>query len=163
MNPDEIMGKMCRDRISGIQGICVLCVSWMFGCCHYYLKEVKPKKGEKKLITVVPEPALEVMSDEPGCDIEFHAEVTNESREAFGRSYTDIVTGFAGVCIGVACSIYDEVQLYLQPRCKKKNSKPKVEAFDKGRLRILEREPVVQSDEVTDKHKGGVNIRAQVY
>ncbi len=32
MDQRDVLGRLCRDRISGAEGICIGTIDWMFGC-----------------------------------------------------------------------------------------------------------------------------------
>ena len=33
MNELDLLGKHCKDIVSGLEGICTGVVEWMYGCC----------------------------------------------------------------------------------------------------------------------------------
>ena len=53
----------------------------------------------------------------------------------FGRTYSDVVTGFRGIAIGYTSYISGCAQVLLQPKCGKDGKRVEGEWFDEQRMR----------------------------
>lgn len=157
MKPEDVLGRRCKDRINNFSGICIGFQDWMFGCRHYLIKGDTFNGDTEKNIVRVPEPIIEVLSPEIMENL-----VTNfnyiQEEEAFGKFYRDIVTGYSGVCVGIAYICYDEIQYYIESQNKKKKIPLDIWPLDKGRLRIIDDKEIIDpKDTRSDSHKGGVD------
>ena len=158
MKPEDVLGRRCKDRINNFSGICIGFQDWMFGCRQYLVKGETLENSKEKNIFLVPEPVIEVLSSEPMDNLITSFDYTQEE-EAFGNHYCDVITGFSGICIGIAFICYDEIQYFLEPSSKK-NKKQEVNTWplDKGRLKLMEDKKRIKPEETrSDGHKGGVD------
>ena len=158
MDQQEVMGRICKDKISGVEGLCVGVVDWMFGCRLYLLrlrmdsKEDQAKYGDHEIN--VPEACLEVVDPVPAIDAGFPAE---EEPKFFGKICRDKVTGYVGMCIGRYWTFYAEKQYVLQGKySRKKLRKPAPVVLDEGRVEVLESKDAIEPQEVKTEYKGGI-------
>ena len=63
MQEPELLGKRCRDIVSGLEGICIGVVEWMYGCRQFVLQP-KAEDGMKRTFSSFYfEKQLEVLDD----------------------------------------------------------------------------------------------------
>lgn len=158
MEQQEILGRIIRDKVTNIEGICVGTVDWMFGCRSYLAKLRSEKREDDKEYLGksidIPEACVEIVDTVPAIDAVFPAE---EAPKFFGKICRDKVTGYEGMCIGREWVFYAEKQYCLQGRYnKKKMRKPYPIWIDEGRIEVIESEDAVAPEEVQSEYKGGV-------
>jgi len=69
-----------------------------------------------------------------------------------GKTATDKVTGFTGVCTGIVQYMYGCEQVMITPRVDLSNKRPEAEYFDEGRIEFGE--IVVTPESVTADEPG---------
>ena len=158
MDQQEVLGRLCRDKVTLIEGICTGTIDWMFGCRQFIAKPRYENK-EKSLEYIdksfdIPEACLEILDSVPAIDAGFPPE---EKPKYFGKICRDKVTGYEGMCIGRIWTFYSEKQYCLQAKySKKKLRKPLSMWVDEGRIEVLESKDGVTPEDMQTERKGGV-------
>ncbi len=136
---NELMGKKCKDRVTGFEGICVGYVEWMYGCKKYILQPVSEKTGERKDTASFFEKELEVIGD--GL---MDAEIPEYVEPAlFGKECVDKVTKIKGVCSGRITMLFAGQQYCLEYKNEEKGKDPIASTWlDEGRLEPMEKKVV---------------------
>ena len=157
MKLDEVMGRLCRDKVSKAEGICVGIVDWMFGCRHYIIRPILEK--DKVLehahdFFKLTDGYIEVVDPQPVIE----TNIVDEESLFFGKICRDKVTGYEGMCIGRLWECYSEKQYCLQGKYnKKKMKKPPMMWIDEGRVEIISSDEAMDPKDVQTERKGGVN------
>ena len=150
MDELKLLGKHCRDIVSGMEGICTGIVEWMYGCQMYRLQP-KAGDGKKEASSYFFEKQLEVLDG----GISDRVEIPEyKPQEFFGKKCKDKVTGVRGICVGRSVSLFggDQYVLEIQPEDESKESR--VLWLDEGRVECLE--VVVEPGEVQGTRTGGI-------
>lgn len=156
MKQQEILGRLCKDKISQAEGVAVGVIDWMFGCRHYILRPVLDK--DKVLDHVqdffkTTEGCLEIVNPEPVVEVD----ITDEEPRFFGKICRDKVTGYEGMCIGRLWEVYSEKQYCLQAKYNaKKMKKAPVMWIDEGRVEVIESDLELEPKDVQSERKGGI-------
>ena len=154
MNELELLGKRCRDIVSGFEGICIGVVEWMYGCSQFVIQPKAENGMKKNYSNFFFEKQLEILDDGVSEKI-----AVPEYREQiyFGKECRDKVTGVVGMCIGRAIWLFncDQYVLEIQPEDHGKESR--LVWLDDGRLEITEeQEKAIEPDAVSGSRPGGV-------
>ena len=149
----ELLGKRCRDIVSGLEGVCVGVVEWMYGCRQFVLVP-KAEDGMKRTYSSFYfEKQLEVLDD----GITDKVEVPEyRPQEFFGKECRDKVTGVVGMCVGRAIWLFncDQYVLEIQPEDMSKEAR--LLWLDDGRMEVTEKqEKVIEPEEIIGSRPGG--------
>ena len=154
MNELELLGKNCRDIISGFEGICIGVVEWMYGCSQFVIQPKAENGMKKNYSNFFFEKQLEILDD--GVSAKMPAPEYRE-QTFFGKECRDKVTGVIGMCIGRAIWLFncDQYVLEIQPEDHGKESR--LVWLDDGRLEVTEeQEKAIEPDAVSGSRPGGV-------
>ena len=151
---NELLGRKCRDKLTGYIGVCHERIIWMFGCDKYALHPLfeEGKDYNKILPRTFAEDAIEVIETIVEVDPD-RDELGNQER-FFGKLCRDKVTLFEGICTGRLTSLYGSDMYCLAQRSKKKKAS-RDEWFDEARIEIIG--DGVAVDEVKGSRPGGEN------
>ena len=149
-----LLGKSCRDIVSGLEGICIGVVEWMYGCQQFVIQPKAENGMKKNYSNFFFEKQLEIMDD--GVSAKMPAP---EYREQiyFGKECRDKVTGVVGMCIGRAIWLFncDQYVLEIQPEDHGKDSR--LVWLDDGRLEVTEeQEKAIEPEAVKGSRAGGL-------
>ena len=154
----ELLGKRCRDIVSGLEGICIGVVEWMYGCRQFVLQP-KAEDGMKKTFSSFYfEKQLEVIDEGVTDKVEVPA---YRPQEYFGKECRDKVTGVVGMCVGRAIWLFncDQYVLEIQPEDQAKESR--LLWLDDGRMETTEEQKsAIEPDTVIGSRSGGLMDRA---
>ena len=153
---DIKIGTYCKDVVTGVEGLVIAKIIWLFGCNKYILLSYD-EKNSKEIRTTIDEKRLKRI--EPKSE-EFIIE-ENEGRQTdfFGKLCCDKVSGYKGICIGRLINAFGSDQYCLTPQVNKNNKKRgSDEVFDEGRLTVIRE--VIKNEEVLSERKGGMEIDA---
>ena len=149
----DLLGKSCRDIVTGYEGICVGTIEWMFGCDQYRLKA-------RTADNVKAEPAhfYKAQLEVTGSGIIENVEIPEYNEpKFFGKECRDKVTGRAGICIGRMISLFNCDQYILEYESKGLLNDIQLMWLDEGRLEVLpEQKKEVKPEEVKSPRAGGV-------
>ena len=148
----ELLGKNCRDIVSGFEGICIGVVEWMYGCRQFVIQPKAENGMKKNYSNFLFEKQLEILDD--GVSAKMPAP---EYREQiyFGKECRDKVTGVVGMCIGRAIWLFncDQYVLEIQPEDHGKDSR--LVWLDDGRLEVTEeQEKAIEPETVSGSRPG---------
>ena len=156
MDQNEVLGRLCQNKITLEKGVCVGVLDWMFGCRMYIVKyRTNEKVSELDKLTIqIPEDCLEILDPVPVVN---DAYLPEEEPKFFGKICRDRVTGYEGMCIGRSWAYFTEKQYCLQGKYnKKKMKRSSPEWVDEGRIEVLESANSVNPEDLKTEHKGGV-------
>lgn len=154
MNELALLGKKCRDQVTGFEGICTSVIEWLYGCQQFVLqpKTKDPEKREKSGMFF--EKQLEVLDDDGLKDVEI-PEYT--APDMFGKECFDKVTKQHGICIGRAISLFSCTQYVLEHQPVDPDKDSRMIWLDEGRLEIIpESDNSVNPEEVRGSKPGGI-------
>ena len=154
MNELELLGKNCRDIISGFEGICIGVVEWMYGCSQFVIQPKAENGMKKNYSNFFFEKQLEILDD--GVSAKMPAPEYRE-QTFFGKECRDKVTGVIGMCIGRAIWLFncDQYVLEIQPEDHGKESR--LVWLDDGRIEPTEsQEKSIDPETVTGSRAGGL-------
>ena len=150
----ELLGKNCRDIVSGFEGICIGIVEWMYGCRQFVIQP-KAENGVKKNYShFMFEKQLEVLDDGVSDKVE---RPEYRPQEFFGKECRDKVTGVVGMCIGRAIWLFncDQYVIEIQPEDLSKDSR--LVWLDDGRMETTEKqEKTIEPEEIVGSRPGGI-------
>lgn len=150
----ELLGKRCKDIVSGLEGICIGVVEWMYGCRQFVLQPKAEGGMKRHYSSFYFEKQLEVLDDGVADKIEIPE---YRQQEYFGKECRDKVTGVIGMCIGRAIWLFncDQYVLEIQPEDHAKDSR--LLWLDDGRVEVTaEQEKSIQPEEITGTRAGGI-------
>ena len=150
----ELLGKRCKDIVSGLEGICIGVVEWMYGCRQFVLQPKAEGGMKRHYSSFYFEKQLEVLDDGVADKIEIPE---YRHQEYFGKECRDKVTGVIGMCIGRAIWLFncDQYVLEIQPEDHAKDSR--LLWLDDGRVEVTaEQEKSIQPEEITGTRAGGI-------
>ena len=150
----ELLGKRCKDIVSGLEGICIGVVEWMYGCRQFVLQPKAEGGMKRHYSSFYFEKQLEVLDDGVVDKIEIPE---YRQQEYFGKECRDKVTGVIGMCIGRAIWLFncDQYVLEIQPEDHAKDSR--LLWLDDGRVEVTaEQEKSIQPEEITGTRTGGI-------
>ncbi len=158
LTPEEILGKQCRDVITGVEGCCVGIVDWMFGCLTVLLQ---PKGKPKSAPDVFPAHIgkVELCEEQPELSITIPSYTAPKH---FGYLCRDKVSGYEGICVGRMSTFYGSDQYTLQAKVRKGRPVPNL-TIDEGRIEVLSAEAVIEPEEVRTERPGGMDIDFSQY
>ncbi len=158
MDQKNVLGRLCRDKITLEEGICVGTIDWLFGCRYYLAKKRTKNNTQDKIAECelqIPEACLEIVDNVPVVEDKIPEE---EIPKFFGEVCRDRITGYVGICIGRIWTYYSEKQYCLQGKYnKKKIKKPNPVWVDEGRIEIIESDERIPPEVVNTERKGGVS------
>ena len=150
----ELLGKRCKDIVSGLEGICIGVVEWMYGGRQFVLQPKAEGGMKRHYSSFYFEKQLEVLDDGVADKIEIPE---YRQQEYFGKECRDKVTGVIGMCIGRAIWLFncDQYVLEIQPEDHAKDSR--LLWLDDGRVEVTaEQEKSIQPEEITGTRAGGI-------
>ena len=149
----DLLGKNCKDMVTGYEGICVGMFEWMFGCEQYrlYAKANDNAKNDKEEFY---KDQLEII----GNGIIDKIKIPEYTEPLFfGKECRDKVTGQTGVCIGRWISLFNCDQYVLECESTGMFGVTKLLWLDDGRVEVLpEQKKEVRIEEVQSSRSGGV-------
>ena len=154
MNELELLGKRCRDIVSGFEGICIGVVEWMYGCSQFVIQPKAENGMKKNYSNFFFEKQLEILDDGVSEKI---AVPGYREQIYFGKECRDKVTGVVGMCIGRAIWLFncDQYVLEIQPEDHAKDSR--LLWLDDGRVEPTEKqEKTIDPETVTGSRAGGL-------
>lgn len=92
----ELLGKHCRDIVSGLEGICIGVVEWMYGCRQFVLQPKAEDGMKRHYSSFYFEKQLEVLDDGVTDKVEIPE---YRPQQYFWKECRDKVTGVVGMCI----------------------------------------------------------------
>lgn len=154
MNELELLGKNCRDIVSGYEGICTGIVEHFYGCRQIKLQSRSENGREKTYPAYFMEKQIEVVDD----GISGQVEIPEYHKPLyFGKECQDKVTGIKGICVGRGIWLFncDQYVLEIQPEDASKESR--IVWLDDGRIEAIEKpEKEVKQEEITGTRPGGM-------
>ena len=153
MNELELLGKHCRDIVSGLEGICIGVVEWMYGCRQFVLQPKAEDGMKRHYSSFYFEKQLEVLDDGVTDKVGIPE---YRPQQYFGKECRDKVTSVAGMCIGRAIWLFncDQYVLEIQPEDHAKDSR--LLWLDDGRVEPMEsQEKTIDPETVTGSRAGG--------
>ncbi len=149
-----LLGKTCRDIVSGFEGICVGVVEWMYGCRQFIIKPKVDSEGKRGAANYLFEKQLEIVDD----GITGKVEVPHYTAPVyFGKECRDKVTGVIGMCIGRNVWLFntDQYVLEIQPEDHAKESR--LVWLDDGRMEVTAtQKKSIEPEKVTSSRPGGM-------
>ena len=151
MEPNEALGKWCRDKMMDIKGICIGVMDHLYGCREYILRD--PQKGSDFSRHRVQENCLEILEEKTA------GEVTVNSYYAptlLVKEAIDKVTKRKGICVSRIFPFTSSPQYVLENVPKDEEKEPAMYCVDEGRLTVVEDSPnAIKPEDVKGKHPGG--------
>lgn len=130
---EKLMGKKCKDIVTGFEGICVGFCESISGCRQFILQPVSDRVDEKKRSAYFFEKQLEVIG-EGLKDVEL-PEYTEPV--LLGKECIDKVTKIKGVCSGRITWLFAGPQYMLEYLQNGNNEDASMICLDEGRLEVV--------------------------
>ena len=156
---DKFLGRKCRDKITGIEGVCTSKIRYIYGCDQYTMEMI----DKNKVINTynIDEGRLAVVEDA----IDFEHLTDQEKQAIFGikgdtcskylgKLCMDKISGFKGACTAYIIDLYQPGGLALTPKAEQADNvgaTPLV--FNIERIEIIE-EGTVSEEVQVEKHDG---------
>lgn len=153
MTKMELLGKNCKDIVSGFEGICIGVVEWMYGCSQYILQAKAEVSNKKGFSSTFLEKQLEVVDD----GIRDKVEVPSyQEQKFFGKECRDKVTGVKGICVGRTIWLFNCDQYILEIQPEDPSKEARVVWLDDGRVEeTKEQKHQVDPGEIQGTRSGG--------
>ena len=160
MNELELMGKNCRDIVSGFEGICIGVTEWMYGCRQFMIQP-KAENGMKKSFPhLLFEKQLEILDNGISDKVEIPE---YQPQQFFGKECRDKVTGVVGMCIGRAIWLFNCDQYVLEIQSEDMTKESRLIWLDDGRMDVTEeQEKAIDPGFIEGSRPGGV-LDASMY
>lgn len=154
MSELDLLGKNCRDIVTGFEGICTGVVEWMYGCRQFVLQPKAENASKKNYSAFFFEKQLEVVDE----GVREKVEIPEyQPQKFFGKECRDKVTKVKGICIGRIIWLFngDQYIIEIQPEDLSKDSR--TEWLDEGRIEVTrEQEKSVNVSDVQGPRSGGI-------
>ena len=150
----NLLGKNCRDIVTGYEGICISVVEWIYGCQQYRLQAKSEKPGERLKTDYFFEKQLEIIDD----GITEKVEIPEyDEPKFFGKECVDKVTGFKGMCVGRVIWLFSTTQYIVEFQPEDQTKDGKIQWLDEGRIELAKApKKEVDPEEVRSPRQGGV-------
>ncbi len=132
---NELMGKRCRDRITGATGTIIQRIIWAYGCDKYILKTSFNAESIQQHSIICDAECLEILDTVIAVD-ESRDEMGNQNRY-FCKKVRDKVSGFKGICTGRMVSLFSGDTYFIDPKAGKKHKNLRGEWIDEARIEII--------------------------
>lgn len=154
MNELELLGKSCKDIVTGFEGVCIGATEWMYGCRQYVLQSKSAEENQKGSICFFSADQLDVTGE--GVTGRIAPPAYDEPR-FFGRECVDKVTKVKGMCIGRVIWLFSANQYILEIQPEDMAKESRLLWLDEGRLEPSE-QPKHEIDpaDVASPRPGGV-------
>lgn len=153
MNELDLLGKKCRDIVTGFEGICTGIIEHLYGCRQVKL-ETKSEDGKDKTYPAFfMEKQIQVVDNGIRDQVEipkYHEPIY------FGKECRDKVTGIKGICVcrGIWLFNCDQYLLEIQPEDPSKEAR--LVWLDDGRIEAIEDpEKQIKAEDVSGTRSGG--------
>lgn len=151
---NDYLGKRCKDKVTGVEGICTSVIEWMYGCT---MIGITTSVTEKSLIPKYePFVVTRVEILDAGVSDDFDAEF--DEPKYFGKICEDkIHRNIVGICIGrvVILGASEQYGIEIQPEDPSKESR--IIWIDDGRINLADnQDTAVDPSDVTGDKSGGV-------
>ena len=151
-NKLDLLGKHCRDIVTGFEGICTSMIDYLYGCETYSLRS-KAMDGLKHPSLAFYREQLEVIDD----GIRDKVEIPEYTEPIlFGKVCCDKVTGVKGVIVARATSLFASEQYVLEYQPEDLSKDTRILWIDEGRLEELPDEKTIAPKDVNGKKAGGM-------
>ena len=150
----DLLGKRCKDIVSGLEGICIGVVEWMYGCRQFVLQPKAEDGTKRHFSSFYFEKQLEVMDEGVTDKVEIPE---YHPQQYFGMECRDKVTGIKGMCIGRVIWLFNcnQYVLEIQPEDHAKESR--LLWLDDGRIETTaEQEKAIEPDKIVGSRPGGI-------
>ena len=147
----SLLGKKCRDIVSGTEGVSSEAIEWLYGCTQY---SVIPVSNEKDNTRAFFGTQLEVIG--PG--ITDKVTVPEYTEPLYmGKECKDKVTGISGICIGRAVSLFTCDQYILEHQPDDFSKPPRIIWLDEGRVELVtEAAASINPEDVQSPRNGSI-------
>ena len=151
---NAILGKNCRDIVSGFEGICTSYIEFLYGCREYGLQGKAEDNKRRERIDYFFEKQLEILDE----GISGKVEIPEETEPVlFGKECRDKVTGEKGICVGRVVFLFNSDQYIIEIPSKDPDKSPRREYYDEGRLEVVDKSPKeIEPESVQGSRPGGV-------
>ena len=149
-NKLDLMGKNCRDIVTGFEGICTSMIDYLYGCETYSLR---PKAEDGKDTMAFYKEQLEVIDD----GIRDKVEIPEYTEPVlFGKVCRDKVTGVKGVIVARTISLFASEKYILEYQPEDLSKEARILWIDEGRLEEIPGEVAIAPKDVIGKKAGGM-------
>ncbi len=151
---NEYLGKHCRDKVTGAEGICTSVIEWLYGCTMIGITSSVTEQSRFPKYEPFVQSRIEILDE--GVSNDFNVEF--DEPDYFGKICEDKVhKNVVGICIAriLMLGASEQYGIEIQPDDLAKESH--IIWIDAGRIRLSEnQEDAVDPSEVAGDKTGGV-------
>lgn len=154
MDELKLLGKRCRDYVTGFEGICVGLTEWMYGCSQYILQPKAQSDSKKNSACFFYEKQLSVVDDGITEKVEIPP---YDEPVLFGKECEDKVTGVKGICVGRTIYLFTCTQYFLEIIQEDQTKENRMVVLDEGRIKLAEKpKREIKTEDVQGTRAGGL-------
>ena len=154
MSELKLLGKRCRDIVTGFEGICTGVTEWMYGCQQFVLQPKAEDGSKKNYWSYFFEKQLEVIDDGISEKVEIPA---YDQPKFFGKECRDKVTGAQGICIGRTVFLFNSTQYVIEIPSEDQTKDSRLLWMDEARVEVVkDAKKEISPAEVTGARAGAV-------
>ena len=151
---NEFLGKHCKDKVTGFEGICTYITEWMYGCAAIAITSDCVDTEHTSKSSIFFSPRLEILDD--GVAGQF--EIKSDEPKYFGKICQDkIHKSIVGICVGRISLLgaSEQYGIEIQPEDLSKESR--IVWLDEGRIELFEnQEDAINPEDISGDNPGGV-------
>lgn len=145
------LGSVCKDMVTGLEGVAVARTEWLHGCTRISLEQMKPgKDGEVQESQSFDEQRVEVLEKD-----RFPSTPPEPCAIALGSKVKDTVTGFSGMAVCKTVWLHGTQSIGIEPTTLHEGKPIQAHDFNVKRVVLIEEGKPPMSPHADPTRPGG--------